>query len=46
MHDDFGRLEVGGSDLFFNPENNIVSSSMGIVAQVMVETQMCDTTSL
>jgi hypothetical protein len=46
MYSDFGWLKVGGSDLFFNPQNHIVTSSMGIIAQVMVETQMCNTTSL
>ena len=45
MYGDFGWLKVGGSDLFFNPQNHIVTSSMGIIAQVMVETQVRDTAS-
>jgi hypothetical protein len=40
------KLKVGGSDLFFNPQNHIVTISMGIIAKVMVETQMRNTTSL
>lgn len=46
MYGDFGWLKVGGSNLFFNPQNHIVASSMGIIAKVMVETQMRNTTSL
>lgn len=45
VHDDFRWLEVLGYDLFLYPKNDVVTGSMGIIAKVMVETQMCNTTS-
>jgi hypothetical protein len=46
MYGDFGWLKVGGSDLFFNPQNHIVTSSMGIIAEIVIEAQMGNSTSL
>lgn len=39
MNEYFGWLEIGGSDLFFNPENKVVICPAGIVAQVVIEAQ-------
>jgi hypothetical protein len=46
MNEDLGWLEIGGIDLFFNPEDNVITCPVSIVAQVMVEAQMRNSTSL
>lgn len=46
MNDYYGWLEVGGSDLFFNPENNVITCPAGIVAKVVIKAQMGDPTCL
>ncbi len=42
MHDDFRRLKTCGDNLFFNPEDNVVTCPVGIVAQIVIEAQMGD----
>jgi hypothetical protein len=39
-------LEIGGSDLFFNPEDDVVACPVRIVAQIVIEAQMCNPSSL
>lgn len=46
MNDYFGWLEVGGSDFFFDPEDNVVTCPVGIVAKIVIETQVGNSTSL
>lgn len=46
MHGDFGWLKVSISDLLFNPQHHIVTSSMGIIAEIVIEAQMGNSTSL
>jgi hypothetical protein len=46
MNDYFGWFEVGGSDLLFNPEDDVVTCPVRIVPQIVIEAQMGNSTSL
>lgn len=46
MHDDLRWLKACGGDLFFNPEDNVVTCPVSIVAQVVIEAQMGNSTCL
>lgn len=42
MNDYLGWLEFGGSDLFFNPQDDVVACPVRIVTQVVIEAHMGD----
>lgn len=40
MHNDFWWLKVRRSDPFFNPQDDVVAGSVGVVTEIMVKAEM------